>query len=596
MTQTLTQAPAPDTQLRILATTDIHMNITGFDYAADRTGRQGSLAALATLIAKARAQAGPDCVLVDNGDFLQGTPLADWLSAQKEPTAHPLADAFNTLTYDAIGLGNHDLDYARPYLERFIAATDAPVISTNFCQSGIKGLQPFAIARRQVGPKNQQKTVTIGIVSALPLETAVWNKAELPPGTLIENPTVALRRTVEQLREDGVDLVIALAHMGLGQAGDPRCSGDAGALALAGTPGIDAVIAGHTHLRHPEAGNEIADLPPDRPVVMPGWAGSDLGVIDLQLAQDADKRWRVAQHRSQLWTVTPDTVQDPQITRLAAPAHAHTRETLDKPIGKTCKNLHSYFALLQPSSAMALNARAKAIVVKNAVQGSIARDLPILSAATARCVGGAGGPRNYIDIPAGPILRRQLTGFAPFTNRICAVILNGRQVKQWLERSALVYTHLSSKTEAQMLLCPDAPAFTFDSIYGLHYKIDPTQPAGQRISDVTQAGSPIEGDQQFVLATNHFRAAGGCGYNRLDLPDPLLQTDVTSLNAIESALHHGGFDHWEDAKPWQIKRHGVRAIFETGPSCHRYLDEIDQFQPTFLGQSEGGFERLNITL
>ncbi len=572
------------------------MNITGFDYVAERTGCGGSLAELATLITKARAQAGAGCILVDNGDFLQGTPLADWLSMQAEPTVHPLAAAFNLLSYDAIGLGNHDLDYAGPYLERFIAATDAPVISTNLAQSGITGVIPFAIVHRMVGPKADSRPISIGIVSALPHETARWNIAELPPGAVIEDPTVALRRTVAQLRRDGVDLVIALAHMGLGHAGDPTCSGDAGALDVALVPGIDAIVAGHTHRRHPDAKQALAGISPDVPVVMPGWSGSDLGIIDLELVQDSGGQWHVTLHRSQLWPVTSSIVRDQRITRLAAPAHALARQTLAEPIAETTQTLHSYFALLQPSGAMALTARAKAIVVKDALQGSAERDLPILSTATARSVGGTGDPFNFVDIPKGPILRRQLTGLSPFTNRICALVLTGGQLTQWLERSALIYARLTPGEDAQMLLDPDAPTFIFDAVYGLEYQIDLTQPTGQRISGLTYAGGPVTDDRRFILATNHFRAAGGGGYDRLNLPEPILHSDVTSMAAIENALRDAGFDHWSKAEPWKLKRHGIRAIFETGPACDRYLSEIEQFQPTLAGKNHGGFERLQITV
>lgn len=585
------------TQLRILATTDLHMNVLGYDYAFDTPGQRAGLSGLAPLIAKARADVAQGlCVLVDNGDFLQGNPLADWLSTQDVTPDHPLVASFNGLAYDAIGLGNHDLDYRTAYLEQFIAALDAPVISTNLSDSGISGLHPSVLLTRQIETTDGPLPLKIGIVSALPDETAVWNKAMLPETAIVADPLASLPAHVARLRQAGADIVLALAHLGLGHAGAPDSSADAGALALAEIPGIDAIVAGHTHRRFPDGTASDNGYPSNVPVVMPGLRGSDLGVIDLDLARTPDGHWVVMKHGAQLWPQPVSAAPDPVIYARASQAHTAARADLAAPIGNPVDHLHSYFALLQPAKTMALSARAKAILIREALQGSPHADLPLLAAAAARAVGGAGGVRNYIDVPKGFMMRRHLAGFAPFENRTCALLLTGAQLRLWLERSAHVYSHLGANIPRQNLLNPAEPSFIFDAIYGLTYTIDPAQPQGQRISQMAHAGAAVSPDQQFVLATNTFRAAGGGRYDTIDLPPPIAQSPATPTESLIRALKSDEFDAWTTQAPWQLKRHGLTAIYETSPKAAAYLDEIAAFKPRILGQTDNGFDRIEITL
>jgi 2',3'-cyclic-nucleotide 2'-phosphodiesterase/3'-nucleotidase len=136
-------------KLRILATTDLHMNLSGFDYASDAPGGTTGLAGLSTMVTAARAEArlqGRSSILLDNGDFLQGTALADWQSELGTAPEHPLIRILNAMEYDAIGLGNHDLDYGTGYLADVIGQLDAPAVSTNLSSGIIAGLHPVRAA------------------------------------------------------------------------------------------------------------------------------------------------------------------------------------------------------------------------------------------------------------------------------------------------------------------------------------------------------------------------------------------------------------------------------------------------------------------
>ncbi len=587
-------------KLRILATTDVHMNVSGFDYAADVQGPGWGLAGISTLVSKARTQAqqqGRACILVDNGDFLQGTPLADWQSTQAVTSDHPLAASFNAMGYDAIGMGNHDLDFQTSYLAQFIKTLDAPVISTNLDCTYPFGLESKSILTRVIETSKGSKALKIGIVSALPLETAVWNRIDLPKGSTVRDPISALGKAARLLRQQGADLIIALAHMGLGNPGTLNTTAENGARLLGKVPGIDVVVAGHTHQRFAQSDSTGKLLAPSCPTIMPGSAGSDLGLVDLDLVQNDDGSWYISHHHSQLWPQSAAKVPDPEIIRRVNPAHQAARSFLATEIGHTMHDLHSYFGLLRPSKTMALTARAKAMVVARALIGRPEGDLPLLATATARAVGGMRGPLNYIHIPKGPVLRRHLTSFTPANNRICAVRVTGADLRKWLEQSARIYNQLSPDNPHQALFDHNQPSFIFDTIYGLDYLIDPSQPVGRRITSLTFEQAPIDPDQPFILATNHFRAAGGGGYDNIHLPEPLLYSKRNPAELIRQALLSDDLAAWMTATPWKLRCQApVRAEFECSPNAAQYFEDIRVLAPKIIARTNTGFDRIQITL
>ena len=85
-----------DVELRIVATTDVHSFLTDFDYYKDAPTDKFGFTRAASLIRQARAEV-KNSVLVDNGDLIQGNPIADYQAAQgyKEGKSNPAVDCLN---------------------------------------------------------------------------------------------------------------------------------------------------------------------------------------------------------------------------------------------------------------------------------------------------------------------------------------------------------------------------------------------------------------------------------------------------------------------------------------------------------------------
>jgi 2',3'-cyclic-nucleotide 2'-phosphodiesterase / 3'-nucleotidase len=581
--------PADGRRLRLLATTDVHMTLLGHDYVADSPGSHAGLCGLATLAARAREDAaarGAGCLLVDNGDLLQGNALASWQARQAVGPDHPLVRSLNAMAYDALGVGNHDLDFGLDYLRAVAARLKMPVLCANLSvPGGTLPLRPWALARVALpGAGN----LRVGLVSVLPEETASWNRHVLPEGTRIEPARDAIARAIPAMRAAGAELIVLLAHFGIGGAGTEEARG------LAGLPGIDAVVAGHTHLRLPgpdHAGLTGVDadrgLLGDRPAVMPGANACDLAVLDLDLARRPGGGWQVAGHTARLvgnhGGVPPETA----VLAACTLAHEKTRARLAAPVGRISGRLHNYFALAAPTATCALTARAKARVVRAAVAGTPDADLPLLAGAPAHSAGGREGPGNFIDIPPGEVLRRHVVALSPHANHIWAVRITGAGLCKRLEEAARVFA-LQREDASDQLICDlDVPSFTFDTIYGASCRIDPRRPPGQRIVRLEYEGQPVEPDQRFLLATSQFRAGGD---------EVALRSAVPLTRTLTEAIADPA-DPWPPHLPWQFAdTGGMRAVFRTAPAALDLLDEIAPLSPEPLGIDDEGFARVRVTV
>ncbi|WP_299413153.1 5'-nucleotidase C-terminal domain-containing protein [uncultured Sulfitobacter sp.] len=604
-----TRSLAPETRniarLRILATTDLHGHLLPHDYITDRPTQGGGLAGLARLINEARAQAQADdtpTLLFDNGDTFQGTPLASHLAQQEVDRNHPIIAALNLLKYDALGLGNHDLDHGLTYLKSVASALDMPILNSNLRDVDLRPLRDSLLIQVPVGT-DALAPLTVGVLSVLPMQSAAWNSDHLGAQASIQIPAECIADRADSLRAAGADLVVTLAHMGVGHQDRSDSDGQA-AQALATGGHIDALILGHTHRHLPApdyAEREGVDIHNSTlsgvPAVMAGHAGSNLAVMDLDLKYDLSRGWQVVGHNCALRPNGANVIPDPAISALAAPQHAAVRGGLRAPVATATQDMHSYFSLAAPARTQYLTARAHYLIAQKSLTGRPEAAQPLLAAAAAHGAGGRDGLGNYLCIPEGPVLRRHIAGLVPFANRVVVVSMSAIELHQWLEHGALVFNKLAPDTPHQMLVNEEIPAFQFDTIYGLEYTINPAAPPLKRISDMTYQGAPLDPDQVFNLATTRFRIAGGGGYT--PIPDArIVTTSRMSLHeAMLEVLATPEADPWKGQIPWRFQSlENTSAILLTHPDALDCLAGIAHLRPRLLGSTPDGFIKLSITL
>jgi 2',3'-cyclic-nucleotide 2'-phosphodiesterase/3'-nucleotidase len=608
-------------RLRLLETTDVHVNLTPFDYFTNTPVKAYGLTRTATLIHDARS----DCrnsLLLDNGDFLQGTPISDLLARRdsSQTSPHPAIRAMNALGYDAAGLGNHEFNFGLEWLKATLSYADFPITCANLecLQSDQPLFAPFILLNRALqDEEGKEHDICIGITSLVPPQTTMWDQHHLAGRVQGLDIIETAQRIVPQMRAEGADLVIVLAHSGI-VTGPPRPMMENAALQLGNLPGIDGILAGHTHEVFPgpafegiEGVSSCEGTLNGTPAVMAGARGSHLGVLDLELRRNETEGWRVVASRSIARALTHDTVENTELREILEPTHTATVALASEHLGVTPAPLNSYLALVRPCPAITLITQAKIRAVKQLVEGTSEADLPVLAAAASFKTGGRAGPFHYTDIPAGPLCLRHAADLYSFPNLLCVLRLSGADLRDWLERAAVAFNRISPHEKGQFLCNRSVPGHQYDVVDGLSYEIDLSAPprydlAGRllhsgagRIRKVMFQGAPLDYEQVFLLATNNYRMSGAGPYAPAR-PDQLvhistqLLRDVVADHILSGAALTNQANH---ETGWSFAPlPGTEVLFDTGPGLRNHPDQIAAIGARDLGDTKAGFMRLAIPL
>lgn len=624
-------ARSTDVLLRVLATTDLHANILSYDYAANRPMNGMGLAQMASLIASARA-AAPGALLLDNGDFLQGTALADLAAQGRRRRGHPVIGAMNALAYDAATLGNHEFNYGLQVLERALAQARFPVVSANILRRRDPGgpleddtlAPPHAILDRVLADgTGRPQAIRIGILGLTPPEILWWEQAHLS-GRLDARPMIeAACAWVPALRQAGADVVICLAHTGISEPGGHDGLG----IELAELPGIDALVLGHSHLvfphrgRHPDARvDAAAGLVAGKPAVQPGHSGSHLGIMDLRLRRGAGGGWTVAEAEVRAESVSevaaglsPANIRRHAqgLRRAAGDDHRAALARMRRTLGRTDVAMSTTFAQVADTAALRLLGLAKIGHARRALAGTAWEGLPVLASVTPYRSGNYGGPLNYTRIAPGPLSVRHVFDLYPFPNTITGLLVSGAALAELLERAAAIYAQIVPGGQDQRLIDPFFPAYAFVTVIGASYEIDLSQPArydtlgtlirpqARRILNLRRGGLPVRPDDRFVLITNSFRASGGPGTGLSPAEVVLDRRELCTDVLRDHILRQGriGADTLALAEGWSLRLlPGTTVLFEAGPDAMDDGAEAAHLRPEVAGLTKDGFHLLRLHL
>ncbi|WP_406831557.1 5'-nucleotidase C-terminal domain-containing protein [Pedococcus sp. KACC 23699] len=513
-------------RLTVLGTTDTHGNVLNWDYFKDAVYDDSAhndigLAKIATLVKLMREERGAHNTLVlDAGDTIQGTPLA-YYYAKIDPitggSVHPMAKAMNAIGYDAAALGNHEFNYGIDTLRTFESQCDFPLLSANTVDwvTGAPAFAPHVIKSYKV--PGVAKPLKVGVLGLVTPGVAIWDKANVEGMLKFPGIVEQAKVWVPKLKKAGCDLVIVSCHSGAkpgSSYGDALPFPENASRQLAEqVAGIDAVLVGHAHV---EIQEELVDssATPGKKVLItePSKWGMRLSVMDLDLVHDG-KHWSLTSAHAHLLNANT-APEDAAVAALVREDHAVVRTYVNSVIG-TCKAaMSAATARFEDTSAIDFINHVQADAVKTALAGTPDESLPVLSIAA---------PFNRdAAIPAGNVTVRDVAGLYIYDNTLLGIRFTGAQVKAYLEYSAIYFETKSTAgpfapDDVTNAVNPgtglETPDYNYDIMGGLDaslaYDIDIAKPVGQRITNLTYAGAPIDPAKQFVIAINNYRQSGG---------------------------------------------------------------------------------------
>jgi 2',3'-cyclic-nucleotide 2'-phosphodiesterase/3'-nucleotidase len=630
--QALAQGAAGTVKLRLLETTDIHVNLLPYDYYRDAADDTVGLAKLATLIGKARAGAR-NSLLFDNGDFLQGSPMGELIAIERGLKAgeiHPVMAAMNLLGYDAATLGNHEFNYGLDFLDKSIAPANFPFCCANLVRGALSAnprldktyLKPYLIIEREVTDEAGNRVkIKLGVIGVVPPQIMQWDDAHLRGKVDARDIVETVRAYLPEIHEQGVDLVVALAHTGISTAA-PAEKDENAAFHLSRLPGIDVIFTGHAHRVFPGASYVAGEgVDQDKgtlngvPAVMAGFWGSHLGQIDLVLVKDGSRLKVVSSEVS----VVPiykraggkvESLVDPApvFATTLAKDHEATLTYVRKPVGKTALRLESYFSLITDSALTQLISDAQLWYAKPLLAGTPYADLPLLSAVAPFKAGGRGGPTAYTDVAAGDIALKNAADIYVFPNTLKVVRVSGAQLADWLERSAGIFNEIKAGDAEQDLVRLEFPPYNFDMIHGVTYAIDLSQPSkfdvdgklehadARRIVDLAYGGKPVGKDDVLAVVTNNYRAGGGGNFAGLDSRSIILDAPDYSRDIIAHYLAAIGAVSPKPDRNWHLRSvPGARnVVLMTSPLAREVAASVPGV--SYVADAGDGFAKFSVAL
>ena len=552
---------AIDGTVTVMHTNDIHGS---YKYSYNESKGTGTVGfdGLAVLYS---AQGNAPDLLLDAGDTFHGQSFA---TMSEGKSIAELMDTFYADGYDATTPGNHDWSYGADKLRTMTGSSTTSTPFAMLCANATSsnGVWSSSITKtlnRTWEDSENHSTfayqIKVGVVGAMDESLGSSLRADLVAGTNFSSATNAINAEAEQLRKEGCDVVVCIAH-----------TLDAKTFATR-LRGVDALIAGHEHINLNEkvTGADGKTIH----VVEAGSAFAEVGLLSVPYEYDtkgtestdddtvavyagkSDEKLYTAKdvnvlltdpNKGSTYQSILDEVHDNKIKPLDDAFSAASSEVLGTSstnyfYGENASGTHGWEMVrttdLRPSKE---GDTTKAQTIGHVICGSY---LDLTGADLA--IENAGGIRG--GIAAGDVTAGNVIAISPYGNTVETWTMTGADFLAALEHSLQISDECNHSYELQQAYvaaghteqeAQDMYKWRDDSgsvlsFGGINVTIDWAQPEGKRIvsATLTKDGSTLDPAKTYTVATNNYIIT-----NTTDFPTFANATKHTEWGTCESAL------------------------------------------------------------
>lgn len=472
-------------QLTILTTDDVHGAWFDSTYAG---GTRTSLMAIKHYVDSVRrADGARNVLLLDSGDCLQGDLAAYYYNYVDTTSEHLFSRIASYMGYDAIAMGNHDIETGpRVYrrVERDLASHGIPFMAGNAVDDST-GLPVFALYKvfRRAG----MKVLVLGYDNP---NIAAWLSRDMWPGMHFESLVPLVQKDADALREIiKPDVTIALVHSGTGK-GDGKVLEDQGLDLFRSLRGVDFVVCAHDHRQICFYNDTIA-------LINNGNRARYLGISKVKIDGDGSKNIFASLLK------VDGAKADPAMREAFRRDFETVKAFSSREVGMLSDDIYTRDAFKGRCPYIDLIHRVQ--METSGAQVSFAAPLT-----------------QNARIAAGMLSVSDLSVIYPFENQLFVLRMTGREIKKYLEYSYAGWLAAPGSGHALAIRHTDDPrygnkrwsfvnaSYNFDSAAGLVYTVDLRKPAGSRVEIKGLAGGkPFSPDAEYTVAMTSYRANGG---------------------------------------------------------------------------------------
>lgn len=475
----------------LLTTNDVHGHYFDSLYVADRTAN--SLLSVAWYADSIRVEAGKEnVILIDDGDCLQGDNAAYYFNYVDTESKHIFARMVEEMEYDAVVVGNHDIETGHAVYDRINSTMEVPFLAANAIRTdnGKPYFQEYVTLKR-----HGLKITIIGFTNP---NIKSWLSPLLWEGMEFKSLLPYAQEVVDRVSaKEKSDVVIVAVHAGSGN-GDGSQLENQGLDLYKSLRGVDFVVCAHDH----------------RPVVHQS---------DSICLINAGSHCKTMGHG-----VVNVTVKDGKVVSksLSADLMSLDKNKVDKEMQET---FQTEFQKVKEFTLMEVGTLEVDLYTRDAFKG-MCDYMNLIHTLSLGCVPAQisfAAPLTFNGtVKAGTLVYNDLFTIYPFENQLFVVEMNGQEIKDYLEVSYDAWINTMNSAADHLLKIENQPdprtgqkrwsfvnrSYNFDSAAGLIYKVDVTKPFGERIVIKSLAdGSAFDATAKYNVAMTSYRASGGGG-------------------------------------------------------------------------------------